>query len=117
MKKLFYILCFVFTIGLLIMPIQIHACNNKIEKLCCQKNKTTQNTSKENCNKQSTKNNCSKNCQHCKCLTIHSTFFLLPESNKKIKKLFLDSQKNQIFSLTIDLSDGFISIWIPPNIG
>ena len=127
MTKKFHILLIILTLGFFATPTLTYACGTKsvkTEKSCCKKSKTEKNSKKDCCNKNKSKNDkenkgCDGKCNHsnCSCPTAHHTIALPFWTEIKTKFHFAESKKIKNYYNENYLSDGFISIWTPPNIG
>jgi hypothetical protein len=124
MTKKFHILLIIFTLGIFATPMLTYACGTKTtetEKSCCKKNKTTKDTKKDCCKNHKSKNErgCDGKCNNsnCSCPTAHFAFALPFWTETKVKTYFAESKKIKNYYNENYLSDGFKSIWTPPNIG
>ena len=127
MTKKFHILLIILTLGIFAIPTLTYACgtkNAKTEKSCCKKSKTEKNSKKDCCkrnNSKSDKDNsgCDGKCNNsnCSCPTVHFAFALPFYVEIKAKTYFTESKKTKLYYNENYLSDGFTSIWTPPNIG
>lgn len=127
MTKKIHILLIILTIGFFATPMLTYACgtnSNKTEKSCCKNDNTDNIEKKDCCKNHHSKNNknddgCGGKCKHpsCSCPTVHFVFNLPFFIEISLKKDFTESKKNKFYDKEIYLSDGFYSIWTPPNIG
>lgn len=128
MIKSLFILLFLFTLGLLIIPGVTYACgkgskkpnHQKTEKSITQepvakKHSCQQDPCKTDHSKQE---GCGSNCNHPNCTCLHfSITIALPLENALDTKSFnFPDQKKRITDTQINLSSGFHSIWQPPRI-
>jgi len=98
--------------------------SGKTEKSCCEKNKSDKTDKKDCCKNRHSKNNnnndgCEGKCKDasCSCPTVHFAFNLPCPTEISLKKRFAESKKIKFYDNDPCLSDGFYSIWTPPNIG
>lgn len=127
MTKKFHILLIILTIGFFATPMLTYACGTKsvkTEKSCCKKSKTEKNSKKDCCNKNKSKNDkenkgCDGKCNNsnCSCPTAYSTIALPFWTELRVKTYFAETKKIKNYYNVNYLSDGFKSIWTPPNIG
>lgn len=127
MKKGFNSFIVVFVIGFLLTPMITLACATKLTKTaksCCKKDTDLKINKKNFCKNHNAKNDQSNNdcggkCDNSNCSCPTLSFALqLPFGNEiKIKTKFVTGKKNKLYDNETYLSDGFISIWSPPNIG
>lgn len=124
MTKKFHILLIILTIGFFATPTLTYACGTKspkTEKSCCKKNKTTKDNKKDCCKNHKSKNEkgCDGKCNNsnCSCPTTHFAFSMPFCSELRAKTYFAESKKTKNYYNENYLSDGFVSIWAPPNIG
>ena len=127
MQKKVHILFIILTLGFFATPTLTYACGTKTDKTensCCKKDKAGQGHKKDCCKNHHSKNNksdddCGGNCGNssCSCTTVHFAFNLPFLSGVGSKKYFAISEKLKFYDQQIHLSDGFYSIWTPPNIG
>ena len=124
MTKKLHILLIILTLGFFMTPTLTYACGIKTEKSCCKKSKTEKNSKKDCCkrnNSKSDKDNsgCDGKCNNsnCSCPTVHFAFALTFYAEIKAKTYFTESKKTKLYYNENCLSDGFTSIWTPPNIG
>lgn len=127
MIKKFHILLIIFITGLLSTPNQTYACATKLTKTaqsCCKKEIAHKVNKKNFCKNHKAKNDQSNNdcggkCDNSNCSCPTLSFALqLPFGNEvKIRTNFVIGKKNKLYHNETYLSDGFISIWSPPNIG
>ena len=127
MIKKFHILLIILTLGIFATPTLTYACgkkSTKTEKSCCKKSKTEKSNKKECCKKSNSKsdnenNGCDGKCNNsnCSCPTVHFAFALPFDAELKAKTNFTESKKTKLYYNENYLSDGFTSIWTPPNIG
>ena len=130
MKKMFHIraafsLFIILTIGLI--PSLSYACGAKSEKYnekidCCKSEKKPK---KDCCKKQnseepnSEEKGCNGDCENssCHCSNVTISFAVQNYLEIKVKTLVTESEKTKLYYNENYHSDGFISIWTPPNIG
>ena len=127
MIKKFHFLLIILTFGFFATPTLTYACgtnSNKTEKSCCNKDKAKRTDKKDCCKSPHSNNNinddgCDGKCKHtsCSCSTSHFAFNLPFTIELKFKNCFVESEKNKFYDKQIYLSDGFYTIWTPPNIG
>ncbi|PDS23663.1 hypothetical protein [Flavobacterium branchiophilum] len=127
MTKKFHILLIILTLGFFATPTLTYACGTKIaktEKSCCKKEKNNKDNKKECCKKNKSNNNkedkgCNGKCNssNCSCPTVHFAFALPFYAEIKAKTYYTENQKTKLYYNENYLSDGFTSIWTPPNIG
>ena len=127
MTKKFHILLAVLALGFFSTPKLAYSCetnSSKTEKSCCKKNKTDDTDKKVCCTHHHFKNNqneddCKGKCKKpsCTCTTSHCVFTTPLLFTLKSKSGFIVSKKNNLYDKNIHLSDGFHSVWTPPNIG
>jgi hypothetical protein len=127
MTKKFHILLLILTLGFFATPTLTYACGTettKTEKSCCKKSKTEKNSKKDCCKKSNSKsdkenNDCDGKCKNsnCCCPTTHFAFALPFYVEIKGKTYFTEGKKTKLYYNENYLSDGFTSIWTPPNIG
>ena len=113
-------------LGFFLTPTLTYACgksHTKTEKSCCDK-KTSQTDKKDCCKNHKSKsdkdkNSCNGKCNNsnCSCPTNHCAFALPFWTETKVKTYFAESKKIKNYYNENYLSDGFKSIWTPPNIG
>ena len=124
MTKKFHILLIILTLGIFSTPMLTYACgtkSTKTEKSCCKKTKS----SKKDCCKKNKSHNdkdnneCDGKCNNsnCSCPTVHFAFALPFYAEIKAKTYFAESKKTKLYYNENYLSDGYVSIWTPPNIG
>ena len=126
MSRLFYIVL-ISVFGFFLIPSQSYACGTKTtktEKSCCKKSKNEENSKKDCCKNNNSKNDkddngCDGKCNNsnCSCPTVHLEFTLPFYAEIKAKTYFVESKKTKFYYNENYLSDGFTSIWTPPNIG
>ena len=126
MSRLFYIVL-ISVFGFFATPTLSYACgtkNTNTEKSCCKKSKTEKNSKKDCCKKNNSKSDkedkgCDGRCNNsnCSCSTVHFAFALPFYAEIKAKTYFTESKKTKLYYNENYLSDGFVSIWTPPNIG
>ena len=126
MSRLFYIVL-ISVFGFFLIPSQSYACGTKTtktEKSCCKKSKNEENSKKDCCKKNNSKSDkedkgCDGRCNNsnCSCPTVHFAFALTFYAEIKAKTYFTESKKTKLYYNENYLSDGFTSIWTPPNIG
>ncbi len=126
MSRLFYIVL-ISVFGFFATPTLSYACGTKIpiqKNLVVEKSKTEKNSKKDCCkrnNSKSDKDNsgCVGKCNNsnCSCPTVHFAFALTFYAEIKAKTYFTESKKTKLYYNENCLSDGFTSIWTPPNIG
>jgi len=127
MTKKFHILLIILTLGFFATPTLTYACgtkSTKTEKSCCKKSETEKNSKKDCCKNHKSKsdkdkNSCNGKCNNsnCSCPTDHCAFALPFWTETKVKTYFAESKKIKNYYNENYLSDGFRSIWTPPNIG
>jgi hypothetical protein len=127
MTKKFHLLLIILTIGFFATPTLTYACGTKTtqtEKSCCKKAENEKDNKKDCCkesNSKSDKNNkgCDGKCGHssCSCPSSNCAFVLSFWTTPRTKTYFVESKKIKNHYNENYLSDGFISIWKPPNIG
>lgn len=123
MTKKFHILLIILTLGFFVTPTLTYACGTKTEKTeksCCKKNKSNKATKKNCCKKNQSKstNDCNGQCGDRNCVSYPTNYTLIPNfkieltnNNVAFISHILNFRYNENY-----LSDGFASIWIPPNI-
>lgn len=126
MSRFFYI-AIISVFGFFLIPSQSYACGTKsvkTEKSCCKKSKTEKNSKKDCCKKNNSKSDkedkgCDGRCNNsnCSCSTVHFAFALPFYAEIKAKTYFAENKKTKLYYNENYLSDGFVSIWTPPNIG
>ncbi len=133
MKNIFHIAFLIFVFGVLFMPPQVLACENRSgnsEMACCKKNKVSDIHKKDCCAKkhgvkkhgaQNPKNNSKKDCDGCdqnSCSCAPSSLsFTLPTLFYLENKTFNSSKVTEKSSYTETyVSSGFLSIWLPPKL-
>ena len=127
MAKKFHILLIILTLGFFATPTLTYACGTKAtktEKSCCKKSKSEKSSKKDCCKKNKShndkdSNDCDGKCNNsnCSCPTIHFAFTIPSYAEIKAKTYFAESKKAKLYYNENYLSDGFTSIWTPPNIG
>jgi len=115
------------TLAFFATPIHTYACgtkSTKTEKSCCKKTETEKNNIKNCCKNHNSKsekekNGCDGKCNSssCSCPTNHCAFALSFWIETKVKTSFAKSKKTNSYYNENYLSDGFVLIWTPPNIG
>ena len=115
------------TLGFFATPTLTYACgtkSTKTEKSCCKKSKSEKSSKKDCCKKNKShndkdSNDCDGKCNNsnCSCSTVHFAFALPLYAEIKAKTYFAESKKTKLYYNENYLSDGFKSIWTPPNIG
>ena len=112
MSRLFYIVL-ISVFGVFATPTLSYACgtkNAKTEKSCCKNNNSKSDKNDNGCDGKCNNSNCS-------CPTVHFAFALPIYVEIKAKTYFTESKKTKLYYNENYLSDGFTSIWTPPNIG
>ena len=127
MIKKFHILLIILTLGFFATPTLTYACgtkSTKTEKYCCKKSETKESKEKDCCKNHKSKNDkenngCDRKCNNsnCSCPTNNFAFALPFGAQTKIKTYFAESKKANSYYNENYLSDGFVFIWTPPNIG
>jgi hypothetical protein len=127
MTKKFHIFLFILTFGFFVTPNMTYACgtkSTKTEKSCCKKdndNKDNKKNCSKNHNSKNEKNNdgCGgENGQSsCHCSTTNCAFALSFWTETKTNTYFPEFKKCKSYYIENYHSDGFYSIWTPPNIG
>lgn len=127
MTKKFHILLIILIIGFFTTPTLTYACGTKsttTEKSCCKKIKTDKTDPKGCCKKNinqkdNYENDCDGKCGHssCSCPNFHYAFVVSFWAELRAKTYFTESKKTKNHYSENYLSDGFTSIWKPPNIG
>lgn len=108
-------------------PTLTYACETKTEKTeksCCEKG-DSEKDHKECCNQNHSKKNKNNDgydgkCENssCHCATINLTFALpFCWGDTKTKNYFVESKKTKNYHNENYLSEGFVFIWVPPNLG
>jgi hypothetical protein len=125
MSRFFYI-AIISVFGFFLIPSQSYACGTKsvkTEKSCCKKSKTEKNSKKDCCKKNNSKSDkedkgCDGRCNNsnCSCSTVHFAFALPFYAEIKAKTYFAENKKTKLYYNENYLSDGFVSIWLPPKI-
>ncbi len=126
LKKRLNILFVLLTFGFILTPQGSYGCETKScksEKTCCAKSKSTSKDKKFCCqninkNKKNETGGCGGTCGHrsCSCPTTQITF-IIPFNTIIKDKFNLFNYKSQPFvHKEIQLSSGFLSIWLPPKI-
>lgn len=113
-------------LGSFAIPTIIYACGTKTtktEKSCCKKAKSEKDNKKDCCKKSNSKsekdeNGCDGKCNNsnCSCPSRHFAFAMPVCAELKVKKYFTESKTTKLCYNENYLSDGFVSIWTPPNI-
>ncbi|MBK7305402.1 MAG: hypothetical protein IPI90_19655 [Saprospiraceae bacterium] len=80
------------------------------KKECCKKSNSKSDNENNGCDGKCNNSNCS-------CPTVHFAFALPFYAELKAKTNFTESKKTKLYYNENYLSDGFTSIWTPPNIG
>ena len=127
MARKFHILLIILTLGFFTIPTLTYACGTKTaktEKSCCKKEKSEKSSKKDCCNKNKSNNDkenkgCDGKCNdsNCSCPTTHFAFASPFWTEIKTKIHFAKSKKIKNYYNENYLSDGFVFIWTPPNIG
>jgi len=127
MTKKFLILLIILTLGFFATPTLTYACgtkSTKTERSCCKKSETEKSNKNDCCKNHRSKNGkndggCGGKCNHksCSCPTTNFAFALPFWTEIKVKIYFAESEKIKNYYNENYLSDGFVSIWTPPNIG
>ncbi|MBK7800964.1 MAG: hypothetical protein IPJ53_17880 [Saprospiraceae bacterium] len=126
MAKKFHILLIILTLGIFATPTLTYACgkNQQKQKNLVAKNLKAKKQKKECCKKSNSQNDkenngCDGKCNNsnCSCPTVHFAFALPFYAELKAKTNFTESKKTKLYYNENYLSDGFTSIWTPPNIG
>jgi len=115
-------LLLLFALGFFLAPNQSYACSKtstKTEKSTCSKKKSKKDSAKANaCKKNKHHDDCRGKCKHgsCYCSTSASSFSLLPLTEAKEKKYFVEVKKQKCSFEEACYSSGYFSIWLPPKI-
>jgi hypothetical protein len=127
MTKKFHILLIILTLGFFATPTLTYACGTKSYKTknsCCKKDKSDKTDKKDCCKNYKSKNgkndgDCGGKCNHksCSCPTTNYAYSLPFWTEIKVKIYITESEKIKNYYNENYLSDGFVSIWTPPNIG
>ena len=124
MTKKFHILLIILTLGFFATPTLTYACGSKstkTEKSCCKQGKSNKKDCCKKSNSKSDKDNngCDGKCNNsnCSCPTTHFAFSMPFWTELRAKTYFAESKKTKNYYNENYLSDGFVSIWTPPNIG
>lgn len=114
------------TFGFILTPQGSYGCGTKScksEKNCCAKSKSTSKDKKSCCqninkNKKNETGGCGGTCGHrsCSCPTTHITFIIPFNTIIKNKYNHFIFNNQPFVRKEIQLSSGFLSIWIPPKI-
>ena len=115
------------TLGFFAIPTLTYACgikSTKTEKSCCKKSEAEKSNKNDCCKKHKSKNDkdkkgCDGKCNNpnCSCPTNNFAFALPFWIETKVKTYFAESKKIKSYYNENYLSDGFVFIWTPPNIG
>lgn len=118
----FYNIAFLILTSFFLTPVQSYACGTKSEKTLTTFNKQSNSevAKKDCCEKgQCGKNgkDCNGKCgdSDCHCPTNHTTFTIPFFAQHSRTKIILS--KSKFFYQEAHYASGFLSIWLPPNIG
>lgn len=121
MKQVYYTI-FILVLGLAFSPASSYAWGSASGKSCCKKEVASKTKVKKCCKKASHETGCKENCggkcgdKACNCVVLQTTFTIPILDVLAYSNLELLHQKQKFPNLAINLTDGYYSIWTPPNI-
>ena len=117
-----YYTIFILFLGLAFSSTASYACGSGEGKSCCKKEIEDKSEAKKCSKKETHENGCNENCggkcgdKSCNCLVLQVSFTIPVLEELSITNFELIPQKQKFPNLAINLTDGFYSIWTPPNI-
>ena len=103
----------------MLIPVLSYSCAMKVEKSCCNSEKSSSTDEKMDCCKSKNKQNegCNGKCGHSNCVTISNQFSLVFFDIQFKNNNFAFSEKKQCyFNFNTNISSGFYSLWLIPKI-
>lgn len=122
MTKRNYIFTLIAVFGLLLIPETTYACDNEIQKSCCNSDVETSETEKDCCGNQKSENEnqeCGGKCGKSSCTTISiiSSGLITNFEVEFTNNIFdFSCKKQKFYNPKSFISKGFKSIWLPPVI-